>query len=72
MLDQGLHWKIQADYALAKVTKWVLMFRRLSRLGGRANLRVMRQQFCTVVIPKMMYALDVWYTLVHKKEGVGR
>ena len=32
----------------------------------------MRQLFCAVVIPKMTYALDVWYTPVHKKEGAGR
>ena len=72
MLNQGLCWKVQVDYALAKVTKWVLTFRRLARPGGRANLRVMRQLFCTVAIPKMTYVLDVWYMPVHKKEGAGQ
>ena len=72
MLDQGLCWKVQVDYALAKATKWVLAFRRLTRPGGGANLRVMRQLFCTVAIPKMTYALDVWYMPVHKKEGAGQ
>ena len=29
----------------------------------------MRQLYCAVAIPKMMYAIDVWYTPVHTREG---
>ena len=29
----------------------------------------MRQLYCVVAIPKMTYAIDVWYTPVHTREG---
>ena len=69
MIDQELRWQQQADYALEKATKWTLAFRRLARPTMGVNLWLMRQMYCAVVLPKMMYVADVWYMPTHKREG---
>ena len=72
MIDQELRWQQQADYALAKATKWTLAFRRLARPATGVNLQLMHQMYCAVALPKMMYAAEVWYTPMHKREGAGK
>ena len=72
MLDQELRWREQADYALSKAAKWTLAFRRLARPTSGVNLRLMRQMYSAVAIPKVVYAADVWYTPTRKKEGASR
>ena len=68
-LDQELRWKRQADYALGKASKWMLAFRRLARMASGVNLRLMWRLYHAVTILKMTYAVDVWYTPLHRKEG---
>ena len=69
MLDQELRWKQQADSALARATKWTLAFQRPAKSFSGVNLRLMRQLYRAVAIPKILYAVDVWYTPIHKKHG---
>ena len=69
IMDQELCWKLQANYATAKVAKWILAYQRLTKVGSGAGLTTMRQLYCAVMIPKMTYAIDVWYTPVHTREG---
>ena len=72
LLDQGLCWGPQADYALAKAAKWTLAFRRLAQPSSGVNLRLMCQMYNAVAIPKLAYVADVWYTPTCKKEGASR
>ena len=69
IMDQDFHWKPQADYGTAKAAKWILAYQQLTKVGSGASLAAMRQLYCAVAIPKMTYAIDVWYTPVHTREG---
>ena len=69
IVDQGLCWRQHADFALTKAAKWTSAFRRLARPSTGVSLRLMRQMYCAVALPKMTYAADVWYTPTRKKEG---
>ena len=68
-LDSQLRWRTQENEAMAKATAYILMFRRLTRTSLGIRPRLMRQLYISVAIPKMTYALDVWFVPPHKKEG---
>ena len=72
MINQGLHWHQQADYALGRALKWVMAYRRLARAASGINLWLMRQLYTAVAIPKMTYMIDVWLTLPRKWDGAKR
>lgn len=72
MFDQELNWKDQAAAALAKGTKWILMFRRLTKVSTGIHPKLMRQMYQAVALPKMIYAADVWYTPPHIPPGKTR
>ena len=62
MIDNKLRWGIQGKSAAAKATKWVLLFRRLTRVSTGTSANLMRRLYLGVAIPKMTYGADVWYT----------
>jgi hypothetical protein len=68
-LDSQLRWTTQAHEALAKATKWILLYCRLMRLSIGLSASFMRRLFITVAISKMTYGLDVWYTLPSRLVG---
>lgn len=68
-VDHKLQWKIQAQKAVAKATKWILMFRRLTKPSTGIKPGLMRQLYLAVAVPKMTYGLDVWYIPPEKLEG---
>ena len=45
----------------------MLAFNRLARTASK--VRLMQQLYYAVAIPKMTYAVDIWYTPPHRKEG---
>ncbi|PPR06917.1 hypothetical protein CVT24_011000 [Panaeolus cyanescens] len=61
-VDDELRWKVQESKACEKATKWTLQFKRLAKPSTGINMRLMKQLFNATVIPKLAYALDVWYT----------
>ncbi|PPQ82122.1 hypothetical protein CVT24_012427 [Panaeolus cyanescens] len=61
-VDDQLNWKAQAAKVQEKATKWTLQFKRLSKPATGINLRLMRQLYNATVVPKVTYAIDVWYT----------
>ena len=69
MLDQELRWGPQANYMVAKATKWTLTYRRLARPSMGIRPRLMQQLYNAVAVPKMVYAADVWYTPVYLCTG---
>jgi hypothetical protein len=66
ILDQELRWKAQVDYAVAKGTAHVMQIRRLSTMTKGIPMRLMRQLYQAVAIPKMLYAADLWFTPAFK------
>jgi len=70
LIDPELRWKAQTMRAIEKATKWVLLFKRLTKPSTGVRLKLMRQLYLAVGVPKMTYALDVWYTPPHK--GIGK
>lgn len=66
-LDEKLRWKKQQDNAIAKSTAWVAAIQRFSRTSKGISYKQTRQLFKAVVIPRIAYCVDVWYTPVHKK-----
>ncbi|KDQ26026.1 hypothetical protein PLEOSDRAFT_1045543 [Pleurotus ostreatus PC15] len=72
LLDKHLRWKEQTAAALSKTIQWINVFKRLGRVGGGISSRFLRQLYLAVAIPKLTYALDVWYTPVRLPEGKKR
>lgn len=73
LLDQELRFKEHANYPLAKGTAWVLHIRRLTQPSVGLPLRYVRQLFIGAVIPKVLYAADVFCAdrLHHPKTNSG-
>ena len=70
IIDEELHFKDHAAYAIAKGTKYVLASRRMSRTTKGVKGRMMKRLYEAVAIPKMLYANDVWGTdLLRKGRG---
>jgi len=68
-IDGQLHWRVQENEVMAKATSYIMMFHRLTCTNLGIRPRLMRQLYISVAIPKMTYALDVWFVPPHKKEG---
>jgi len=72
LVDPELRWKAQTMRAVEKATKWVMLFKRLTEPSTGVRLKLMRQLYLLVGIPKLTYALDVWYTPPYKQLGKER
>jgi ribonuclease HI len=68
-VDNQLRWTTQTNEAIAKATKWILLYKRLTKPSLGLSAKFMRRLYITVAIPKMTYGLDVWYTPPHKPVG---
>ncbi|KAF4617372.1 hypothetical protein D9613_005686 [Agrocybe pediades] len=71
-IDRRLRWTTQMQKTIAKATSYTLLFRRLTRQSTGVSAKLMRKLYLSVIIPKMTYGLDVWYTPPHKPEGKRR
>jgi hypothetical protein len=67
ILDQELRWKPQVDNAIARGTAYVFQLRRLSTTAKGIPLRLMRQLYQAIAIPKMLYAADLWFSPVYRE-----
>ena len=68
-IDSQLQWKEQAQQATTNATKWLLQYRRLTRLSTGVNPKLMRQLFIAMALPKITYGLDIRYTPPTKPIG---
>jgi len=57
IVDQELRWNAQVDNSIAKGTAYVLQLHRLSATSKGLPLRLMRQLYQAVALPKMLYAV---------------
>ncbi|KAG1824556.1 uncharacterized protein BJ212DRAFT_1260835, partial [Suillus subaureus] len=70
IIDKELRFKEHATYALAKGTKYMMTCQRMIRTTKGMKGRWMRKLYRGVIIPKMLYAADVWCTdLISKGRG---
>ena len=72
LLDSSLNWKAQAQRATANATKWILQFRRLTKPTSGINLKLMWQLYMSVMLPKITYGLNTWYTPPDKQANQNR
>ena len=68
-IDNRLKWKEQAQRATANATKWILQFRRLTKINTGIKAKLMRQLYLAVALPKITYGIDIWYTPPNKPAG---
>lgn len=71
-IDQELRWNVQVHEAVAKATKYMLMFRRLTKPATGIGPKLMRRLYTSVAIPKLTYGADIWYTPPHTLPGKTR
>ncbi|PPR00222.1 hypothetical protein CVT24_004961 [Panaeolus cyanescens] len=69
LVDPELRWKQQTARAAEKAAKWILLFKRLTNSQKGMNSKLMRHLYRAVGIPKLTYALDVWYEPPNKPDG---
>ncbi|KNZ73602.1 hypothetical protein J132_10747 [Termitomyces sp. J132] len=67
MVDNELRWNNHAKYAIAKATKYALMFSRLTRPSTSLSPEFMSRLYIAVAILRLTYAAEVWYLPVHRK-----
>jgi ribonuclease HI len=66
-VDHELRWKEQTSRAVKKAMDYTLAYRRLTRTIKGASMHIMRQLYNSVIMPKILYAADVWITPLEKK-----
>ncbi|KAH6908836.1 hypothetical protein BKA70DRAFT_1029266, partial [Coprinopsis sp. MPI-PUGE-AT-0042] len=69
LVDSELRWNSQTMQAVEKATQWVMMYKRLTKPSTGVRSKLMRQLYMAVGVPKMTYALEVWYDPPLKEEG---
>ena len=62
IFDRNLNWKVQQAYAVEKGTKWAAQIRRLTRPTWGITPKYAKRLFTSVVLPRIMYAIDIWCT----------
>ncbi|QRV94576.1 Reverse transcriptase from transposon X-element protein [Ceratobasidium sp. AG-Ba] len=62
IFDEQLRWKEQAAKAVATGTAWVGQMRRVARINHGFSTHAMRRLHQCVLIPRISYAADVWFT----------
>ncbi|KAH6899298.1 hypothetical protein BKA70DRAFT_1115589, partial [Coprinopsis sp. MPI-PUGE-AT-0042] len=71
-VDAELRWNTQEMHAVERATKWVMLYKRLTKPSTGVRMQLMKQMYMAVGVPKMTYALDVWYRPPLKEEGKRR
>ncbi|EJD45153.1 hypothetical protein AURDEDRAFT_49021, partial [Auricularia subglabra TFB-10046 SS5] len=61
-LDHHLNFKKHAAYAIKKGAQYVAQIRRVARTTKGIEGTLICRLYVTVVVPKMMYAADLWCT----------
>jgi hypothetical protein len=67
IVDQNLNWKVQQAHAMEKGIKWAAQIRRLTRSTWGLTPKYTKCLYISVVIPRILYAADVWCVTSHNK-----
>ena len=63
IFDQNLNWKEQHARAIGKGTNWAMQIRRLARPSWGLTPGNARRLYISVVIPRILYVIDMWCAL---------
>src|SRR5882724_3998406 len=66
ILDQELRWNAHVNYTLAKGTKWITQYWRLTKPMKGAPVKHMRRFYIMITIPQMLYTADLFLTLQYR------
>lgn len=69
LFDPRLRWKAQHKHTTQSVEAWINLVRRLTQSASGVSAGGMQQLYLEVVVPKITYAAEVWYTLPHKPKA---
>jgi len=72
IFDPKLCWMLQQTKALTTAKFWLSRIRRLSKLSSGLSTSGTKQLYNTVAVPRFTYGAEVWYTYLHKPEGVNK
>ena len=72
IFDQNLNWKIQLAQVAEKGTKWSSQIHRATRPSWGITLKYAKRLYISVALPKVLYAIDIWCTPVHRAEAESR
>lgn len=61
ILDQALRWQPHITYAVVKGTAYIFQLCHLSSTSTGIPLSLMHQIYLAVALPKMLYAVDLWF-----------
>ena len=59
-MDQHLAWNTHVVHVLKKGANWSSQIRRAVAPSWGLTLKYVRKMYCSVVIPRILYAADVW------------
>ncbi|CAG7850839.1 SubName: Full=Uncharacterized protein {ECO:0000313/EMBL:CCA73447.1} [Serendipita indica DSM 11827] len=65
ILDNQLRWNKHEELVHARAVKWTALFSRIHRTLHGLPIRMGRQLYKAVAIPRIQYAADLWYTPLH-------
>jgi ribonuclease HI len=71
VLDQHLNWAPQLAQVRSKGSKWAAQIRRLARPSWGLTPKGARKLYVSVVVPRILYGIDVWCTPLHGKNTRG-
>lgn len=71
VLDQNLNWGPQLAHVRGKGLKWAMQIKRLTRPTWGITPKGARKLYVSIVLPQIMYGIDIWCTPIHGKNAKG-
>src|ERR1700677_520878 len=71
VLDQNLKWGPQLAHVCGKGSKWAMQIKRLTRPTWGLTPKGARKLYVSVVLPWIMYGVDIWCIPMHGKNTKG-
>ena len=64
---RNLNWKVHQAYTVKKGAKWAVQIQRLTHPTWKITPKFAKQLFTIVALPRVLYAVDLWCTLVNNE-----
>jgi hypothetical protein len=69
IIDEHLSWRQHTAYTVGKGTAYVLQLKCLALASKGLPLSLMWQLYTSVALPKLLYAVDVWFTPLYSTDN---
>ena len=70
VFDPKLWWSLQHTKALTAASFWASRIWRLAKSASGVSTSGVKQLYNTVVVPRLTYGAEVWYTPLHRPNGL--